>query len=102
LVALPTLMVNGASVEETLPSLTPIVMFANDPVLAEDGVPDKRPVVELKATRLVLDRERELVAIRIARGRLNAYDRLTTALVDGDPLIFGAELPPVAVPPRSQ
>ena len=98
-------MVNGASVEETLPSLTPIVMFANDPVLAEDGVPDKRPVVELNAAQpgLFLIVNVSLSPSASLAVGWNAYDWLTTALVDGDPLIFGAELPPVEVRlPRSQ
>jgi len=42
-----TVIVNGAREADAVPSLTEIVMLANEPTLADVGVPDSWPVVVL-------------------------------------------------------
>ena len=69
---------NGPSVAWAMPSVTVIEMFEYVPARADVGVPDKRPfaAAEGRPSRFVGDAERERLAIRIGRRRLERVSRV--------------------------
>ena len=86
-----TVIVNGASVAVACPSLTPITMLLNVPMLALVGVPERSPVLALNVAQLgrfVMLYVSVLPSGSVAVG-VKAYWAPTAAVVAGVPLITG-------------